>query len=119
MTRRMKIAAAGQVERTRKRKRRKAGPGEMLAADGGTLIACPGNLQHYPLSSRWLIPCTRCGMPVCRVCAEDQPHALPNGDVCELPPGVEPKVWGLEGGPLHVNNRFDKDDDGNFLCLTE
>jgi hypothetical protein len=120
----MRIAAAGQVPRPPRRNKYKRHPGEVLAVDGGTLIACPGNLNHWPISSKWLRPCPRCGVQVCRICAEDGPHAMPSGETCELPPGIEPVLrWQrdkalLEPAPGRTNP-FDKDEDGNFISLRD
>jgi hypothetical protein len=96
-----------------KRRRRKY-ERVILAADGGTLTTCAG-CGLSPWSSKRLRPCPRCGTLVCRTCAEDQPHRLSASRTCELPPGVEPRVWGL---PVEGRvNAFAKDDAGEFLCL--
>lgn len=89
---------------------------EPMAVDGGALTTCKG-CGLTPISTKWLMPCPRCGMLVCRTCAEDRSHALSESKACELPPGRAPVTY--EPVPGRVN-RFDKDPEtGEFLCLKQ
>lgn len=83
------------------------------AVDGGVITTCSG-CGLTPISTKWLMPCPRCGVLVCRTCAEDKPHVLSESKMCELPPGQLPVTYEPIPGAI---NRFEKNDDGTFISL--
>lgn len=91
-----------------RRKKKREREAAVRAADGGTIKACAG-CGRWPHSTARDRACPRCGMLVCRVCAEDQPHALSldGKQMCPLPPGQAPVTYddptplvSVFGGPM-------------------
>lgn len=64
-------------------------------ADHTAIVGCKG-CGFWLVTEARLQTCKRCGMRVCRVCAEDRPHtlSLDGAVLCELPAGQAPKTWG-------------------------